>query len=102
MSNEFPGYAYLGSHRWVRREAIAAPLLEKYDRLYVIAENNPGAIDPETGRSFGGLWLDAVDQISEQVTYPLDRAALLQDQDLRNRAEHRKLDAMHPRNALRP
>jgi hypothetical protein len=102
MSNEFPGYAYLGSHRWARRESIPTSLLQKYDRLYAIAENNPGAIDPSTGRRFGAQWMDVVDEILGKVGPVFDRAALLQDRDLRNRAEHRKLDAMHPRNAPRP
>jgi hypothetical protein len=102
MSNHYPGYAYLGSQRWVRREHIPAWLIAEYDRTFAAAEKNPGVIDPETGRAFGALWLDAVDQISDHVTPLLDRAALLRDQDLRNRAEHRKLDAMLARNATRP
>jgi hypothetical protein len=95
MSNDFPGYVYLGSGRWVRREHISPSLIAEYDRTFHAAENNPGVIDSETGRAFGALWLDAVDQISDHVTP-------LRDQDLRNRAEHRKLDAMLPRSATRP
>jgi hypothetical protein len=59
-----------------------------------VAEINPGAIDPTTGRTSGGLWLDVVDKICEQVGSVLDRSALLEDQELRNRAELRALNAM--------
>jgi len=93
MSNDYPAYAYLGSHRWVRREQIPNSLLAKYDR-YAVAEVNPSAIDPATGRSFGGLWLDVVDQICAQVGPVLDEAAVLEDQSLRMRAAQRAFDAM--------
>jgi hypothetical protein len=94
MSNHYADYIYLGCHRWARRDAVPAALLEKYDRLYTIGENNPGAVDPKTGRAAGGLWLDVVDQITKQVPSLLDRAALVDDQELRSRGNRRALDAM--------
>ena len=94
MSNDYPAYAYLGSHRWVRRESIPDSLLADYDARYAVAEANPSATDPATGRTFGGLWLDVIDQMREQVGSVLDRSALLEDQELRNRAELRALNAM--------
>ncbi len=97
MSNHYPGYAYLGSQRWVRREHIPAWLIAEYDRTFAIAENNPNIIDPETCRAFGALWLDVVDEIRESVFPMLDRVALrasLQADDLRKRGELRALDAM--------
>src|SRR5262249_2269370 len=93
MSIDYPAYAYLGSHRWVRRERIPNSLLAKYDR-YAVAEASPSAIDPATGRTFGGLWLDVVDQICAQVGPVLDEAAVLEDQSLRMRAAQRAFDAM--------
>ena len=103
MSNHHADYVYLGCHRWARRDAVSAALLEKYDRLYTIAEHSPGAVDAETGRSYGALWLDAVDQILERGTRLLGRVAVLEDQDLRDSARRRAFDAMvAPRKITRP
>jgi hypothetical protein len=102
MSNDLPGYTYIGSRRWVSREQIPDSLLARYDRTFAAAEHHPSAIDPKTGSSLGALWMDVVDQILGQVGPLLDRDAVLHDQELRNRAEHRKLDAMLPRSATRP
>ena len=103
MRNDLPGYVYLGSQRWVRRESVPAQLLAQYDHAWATAENNPSVIDTATGRPFGAMWLDIVDEISKMAGPVLDRDALLQDQDLRKRAERRKLDAfLSPRPQLRP
>ena len=106
MGNHYPGYAFLGYDCWVRRERIPVSLLACYDRTFAVAETNPGEIDPETGRAFGALWLDVIDQISEQVAPLLDRGALrasLDADDLRKRGEERAVDAMlSPRTTTRP
>ena len=94
MGNHYPGYAFLGYDCWVRREHIPVSLLACYDRTFAVAETNPGEIDPETGRSFAAVWLDIVDEISKQAGPVLNRDALLQDQELRRRANQRALDAM--------
>ena len=70
MGNHYPGYAFLGYDCWVRRERIPASLLACYDRTFAVAETNPGEIDPETGRSFGALWLDVADDIRERAAPP--------------------------------
>jgi len=41
------------------------------------AEKNPGAMEPDSGRPFGGLFLDVVDEISKHVTPLIGRDALL-------------------------
>src|SRR5260370_35325537 len=95
-------YTYLGSHRWVTRESVPAPLLSQYDRAWATAENSPTAIDPATGRSFAAVWLDIVDEISKQAGPVLNRDAMLQDRELRNRADERALDAVFSRRMARP
>ena len=105
MGNHYPGYAFLGYDCWVRRERIPVSLLACYDRTFAVAETNPGEIDPETGRSFGALWLDVADDIRERAVPLLDRVALrasLQADDLRKRGELRALDAMLSRGTPRP
>jgi hypothetical protein len=82
---------------------VPAQLLARYDRAWATAENNPSVIDTATGRPFGAVWLDIVDEISKMVGPVLDRDDLLQDQNLRIQADRRKLDAfLSPRPQLRP
>jgi len=97
MATNYPGHAYLTHGCWVRREHIPPPLLEPYDRAWAIAENDPGRIDPATGRTYAALWLDAADAIRARVNPLLDRVALraaLEVDDLRKRGDRRQLDAM--------
>jgi hypothetical protein len=102
MINEFPAYAYLGSQRWIRRDRISPSLIGEYDRTLALARDRPGTIDRVTGRAFGALWLDAVDQITEQAGPLMDRAGVLEDQALHQRAHQRSLDAMFSRPLRRP
>jgi hypothetical protein len=95
-------YLYLGAHRWVTRESVPARLLEKCDRAWATAEDNPGAIDPDSGRPFGGLFLDVVDEISKHVTPLVGRDALSKDQELRSLANQCALDAMLSPRMTRP
>ena len=90
-------YLYLGAHRWVTREPVPAGLLAKYDRAWATAEDNPSVIDPATGRASGAVWLDIVGEISKIAGPLLDRDAMLQDRELRNRAAERALDVLFPR-----
>ena len=64
--------------------------------------HDPGAIDPETGRLFGALWLDVVDEILKTATPLRGQDAVTQDQDLRRRAHERTLDATFVRPLTRP
>jgi hypothetical protein len=92
-----PRYLYLGSSRWVARESVPDRLLAKYDRAWRSAEDNPVVIDPATSRPFGAVWLDIVDEIRNTAGPALDREAMLQDRELRNRAAERALDVAFSR-----
>ena len=97
MSNIYPGYVFLGYNTWVRREHIPQSLLDRYDRAWKIAENNPSQIDPASGRAYGAIWLDVAEAIRARGEALLDRVALrasLVADDL-NRALARRLPR-HP------
>ena len=90
-------YLYLGSDRWVTRDSVPNWLLEKYHYTWGTAKDNPGVIDPATGRPFGAVWLNVADEILKIAGPVLDRDAMLLDRELRKRAADRELDAVFSR-----
>jgi hypothetical protein len=73
--------------------------------LYTLAKRNPSELDPESGRTFAGLWLDACDQIRAGFKPLLDRDGLrasLEADELRMRGNERALDAMFAPSITRP
>jgi hypothetical protein len=93
MNNRYPGYVYVGSQRWVKREEIPAPLIKEYDRTWAVAERNPSEVDPLSMQSYGTQWLDTVDRMLACAP-AFDADAISTDQNLRKLAGQRTLDAM--------